>query len=275
MNLLYCGDAPSQEGIVLSALSLAKQTQQPLHIYILTMQYAGENRSFNALPQAFANRLQAVLRQKNSQSSVQLFDVTGAFEKEKPAANLDTRFTPYCMLRLYADGIDEIPERILYLDTDVICLKNPDAFYEQDFDGADLVGVLDYYGHWFFHQRWLRFDYMNSGVLLLNMQRIRETGLFENARRRCMNRKMFMPDQSALNKLAKKKFARRAYNEQRRWDPKKTVFLHFTTSFRFFPRFRMISVKPWQREAVHEVLGYAMLDSLYQEADTLKAKGLL
>lgn len=34
---------------------------------------------------------------------------------------MGTRFTPCCMLRLYADRIPELPDRLLYLDTDVLC----------------------------------------------------------------------------------------------------------------------------------------------------------
>ncbi len=36
---------------------------------------------------------------------------------------MKTRFTPCCMLRLFADEILELPDKILYLDNDVICRK--------------------------------------------------------------------------------------------------------------------------------------------------------
>lgn len=78
---------------------------------------------------------------------------------------------------------------------------------------------------------------------------------------------MFMPDQSALNKLVQKKvlFARR-YNEQRKVHPD-TVFQHFTTSFRWFPVFHTVSVKPWDRQGMHETLGLYEYDSIYDEYD--------
>ena len=65
-----------------------------------------------------------------------------------------------------------------------------------------LHGSLDYYGKWFFKNKKIKFNYINSGVLLLNMKKIRETGLFKKAREMCQNKKMFMPDQSSLNKLS-------------------------------------------------------------------------
>lgn len=100
-----------------------------------------------------------------------------------------------------------------------------------------LHGSLDYYGKWFFKNKKIKFNYINSGVLLLNLKKIRETELFKKAREMCQNKKMFMPDQSSLNKLSVgKKIEKRKYNEQRRLK-KDTVFQHFTTSFRLLPFF--------------------------------------
>ena len=48
--------------------------------------------------------------------SVTLFDISDIFLAELPLANLDTRFTPFSMLRLYADEVEELPKKLLYLD---------------------------------------------------------------------------------------------------------------------------------------------------------------
>ena len=115
-------------------------------------------------------------------------------------------------------------------------------------------------------------EYLNSGVLLLNLEKIRETGLFEKCRERCRVRKMFMPDQSAINKLSRyKKIEDRKFNEQRKLQ-NDTVFQHFTTSFRFVPIFRKISVKPWQIEKVHSVLKLYEYDDILAEYKKLKEK---
>ena len=117
-----------------------------------------------------------------------------------------------------------------------------------------LHGSLDYYGKWFFKNKKIKFNYINSGVLLLNLKKIRETGLFKKAREMCQNKKMFMPDQSSLNKLSvNKKIEQRKYNEQRRLR-KDTVFQHFTTSFRLLPFFHKVTIKPWNIDKVHKKL---------------------
>ena len=98
----------------------------------------------------------------------------------------------------------QIPDRILYLDDDIVIRGDITAFYKQNIKGIELVGVLDYWGRFFFHNVKTKrvFDYLNSGVLLLNMTKIKQTSLFAKVRDMMQTKKMFLPDQSAINKLA-------------------------------------------------------------------------
>lgn len=262
MNILYCGDRNIANGVVLSVLSLLECIDIPLNIYILTMQLETEAKTFYGLPQSFADELDKLVKKYNPSSSVKLIDATDLFADQPPTANLETRFTPCCMLRLFADKIEQLPDRLLYLDNDVICRSDCSDFYFQDIEQYELVGVLDYYGRWLFRNNILHADYLNSGVLLLNLAMIRQTGLFEKCRRRCQEKKMFMPDQSAINKLATaKNIDKRKFNDQRKLHDD-TVFQHFTTSFRFFPYIHTVSVKPWQIDKVHSVLKLHEYDQL-------------
>lgn len=266
MNILYCGDKNIADGLMISVLSLLQQVKEPLHICILTMSQAG----CEPLPDTLAEVLEQRVRPGGG--TVTLLDVSDLFTRQPPKANLGTRFTPCCMLRLYADLLPEIPDRILYLDTDVVCRMDCREFYEQDMGEAEVAGVLDYYGSWFFRRNILRRDYLNSGVLLLNMKRIRQTGLFQKCRDRCAEKEMFMPDQSAINKLAiRKKILPRRYNEQRKLHPD-TVLQHFSTSFRFFPYIRTVTVKPWQPDRMHKVLKLHEYDDLLEEFRQWKAE---
>lgn len=271
MNILYCGDKNIGDGVMLSVLSLTKYVNEPLHIYILTMGYAAAEKTYEPLPRSLADFLDRRVKMQNAESSVTWIDAGALFAAEPPTANLGTRFTPCCMLRLYADQIDALPDRILYLDNDVLCRADIADLYAQDMDGCELCGVLDHYGKWFFKRNPLRLDYLNSGVLLLNLAEIRKTGLFAKCRERCAAKKMFMPDQSALNKLAvNKRIAPRRYNEQRKLQ-KDTALQHFTTSFRFLPWFHAVSVKPWQIDRMHKVLKLYEYDELLSEYLSLKA----
>lgn len=270
MNILYSGDARIADGVFMSALSIVKHTCEPIHFYILTasLTHNGEYRA--GLSPSFAEFLQEYLSACSSGVRVSLIDISDKFADQTPQANINTRFTPFCMLRLYADDVEAIPDKILYLDNDVICRGDISELYDTDVSGASLAGVLDHYGSHFFRQRFYRRDYLNSGVLLLNMKMIRENGLFARAREMCVTKKMFMPDQSALNKLCTDKvICKRRFNEQRRLR-EDTVLQHFTTSFRLFPYFHSVTVKPWNVEGMHSTLKLHEYDALIDEYLSVK-----
>lgn len=259
MNIMFCGDRGVCQGIFLSALSICKNIIEPINFYILTASVEGHQ----PITQEFANEMELILKTKNNQHRVILFDISDRFQSYLPLANMNTRFTPMCMLRLFADMVAEIPEKVLYLDTDVLCYEEFSEMYEMDMSDYEIAGVPDRYGKWFFGNA-LKHNYLNSGVLLLNMKKIRETSLFEKCREMCRDRKMFMPDQTALNKLARKRKIPSRYNNQgdMRED---TVFKHFTTSFRFLPRFEVVTVKPWQVNKMHDELGIFEFDDIIEE----------
>lgn len=265
MNILYCGDKKIEDGLIISVLSLAKAVKEPLSIYVVTMKLIYEEKTFSPVSEEIISFLNGYLKAKNEESFVKLIDVTDLFNAQRPIKNMATRFTPYCMLRLYADQISDLPEKILYLDNDVICRLDCLDFYNQDITNYEIVGVLDHYGKWFFRNNPFKADYINSGVLLMNLKKIKETGLLKKCRDRCKEKKMFMPDQSALNKLAiQKKIEPRRFNEQRKLH-KNTVLQHFTTSFRFLPWFHKLTVKPWQIDEVHNKLNLYEYDELFAE----------
>lgn len=63
----------------------------------------------------------------------------------------------------------------------------------------------------------------------------------------------------------------RKYNEQRRLHAD-TVLQHFTTSFRLFPWFHTVSVKPWNRYGLHNTLRLHEYDDLLAEYDAYAAE---
>lgn len=280
MNILFCGDKNVQDGLLIAVLSLLENTQEHLDIYVLTLDMSMNGRIYSPIEQTFVDYLnETVSAQYDDRLYTKLIDTTDLFKDETPDANLSTRFTPCCMLRLFADKIDEIPDRILYLDTDVICRRDFGDFYYQNMDGVEIAGVLDYYGSWFFRKNIFKRDYLNSGVLLMNMCELRKTGLLSSCRHMCTTKQMFMPDQSALNKLSVSKgICEIKYNDQRRLHSD-TVFQHFTTHFRFFPYVRTETVKPWQTEEVTTILHIpeseygALFAKYYDIKESMKSAG--
>lgn len=265
MNILYCGDKNIEKGLIISVISLLQNCIEQLNIYVLTIDIDEGCINYKPVSSEVISYLNQEVKLYNPLNSIELINITKQFKLCMPLANMHTRFTPCCMLRLYADLIDELPDKILYLDNDVICREDIYEFYSRDISECELIGVLDYYGSWLFRNDLLRRDYINSGVLLMNLDKIRETGLFDKCRKLCRDKKMFMPDQSSINKLSVyKQFADRRYNEQRKLHSN-TVMQHFTTSFRLFPWIHMVRVKPWQIDKMHEVLQLHEYDNILEE----------
>ena len=114
-------------------------------------------------------------------------------------------------------------------------------------------------------------DYINSGILLLNLPEIKATNLFVKARRMIATRHMFMPDQPRSTVFRTPKKSRRGgsmINDA----SSRHRFQHFTTSFRFFPWFHILTVKPWQISNVHKDLRLHEYDGLLEEYQQLKSE---
>ena len=137
MNILYCGDKNIEDGLIISILSLLKNVNTNLNIYVLTI----NSEKFKI--QGVSDKCIYILNEKikliNKENTIKKIDITDIFEKEIPYQNMKTRFTPCCMLRLFADEIDELPSKILYLDNDVICRKDCQDFYNQNMKNYEIA----------------------------------------------------------------------------------------------------------------------------------------
>ena len=269
MNILYSGDRGIESGLIISVLSLMKHIREPLHVYVLTATFEYEGKVYRKVHDRTIETLHDKLHFTNPDNDITLVNISEVFMESLPVANMQTRFTPGCMIRLFADHIRPLPERLLYLDNDVVCLGDISEFYHQDMTGVEFAGVLDYYGSWLFRKHWRERDYINSGVLLMNMPEIQRTGLLPACRCRCAEKRMFMPDQTALNDLAtRKRICDRRYNEQRTTQTD-TRLRHFSTSFRFAPWFRPVSVKPWDKDRLYGILEEHSFDDILREAEKI------
>jgi len=264
MNILYCGDNGIKDGLYISIKSLLKHSKDVLHIYCLSMRYDG----YTILDKKFIYELDSMVKLTNIDSFVKLIDITEYYEDN---INKDTNFTPYSMLRLYADLLD-LPNKLLYLDTDVLAYNNFNDFYNIDNTNYEVVGSLDYYGQHIYKKNISKKDYLNSGVLLLNLDLIKENASFIKARKMVKKLKMLLPDQSAINMCCKKKLiVDRKYNEQKSINCD-TVFRHFTTTFTFKPVFKTQTVKPWDIARMHSVLNCYEFDDILDDFKNKKER---
>ena len=139
MNLLFCGDKNIEKGLIISCFSLIKNVKEKLNIYVLTINLKQEDKNIEPITDRCIKALDNVVKEENEESFVKKIDITTLFQNEVPVLNMKTIFTPCCMLRLFADEIPELPEKILYLDTDVVCRQSFDEFYYQDMKGIEFA----------------------------------------------------------------------------------------------------------------------------------------
>lgn len=140
MNVLYCGDKNIEDGLIISVLSLLKNVDENLNIYVLTIN--SKDWNIEGVTDVCIEVINSKMKKINKENWIKKIDITDLFEKELPAKNMKTRFTPCCMLRLFADEVEELPDRILYLDNDVICRKDCKDFYNQNMDNYELARFI-------------------------------------------------------------------------------------------------------------------------------------
>lgn len=209
VNVFYAGNKKVFDMIMISVLSIAKTSSEPICVYIVTMDLSDQNPKYTPITQAHADFLDNLIKGYNKESMVVLKDVTEIYNANifESKNNLD-RFTPYALLRIFADFYD-FPDKIIYLDVDTVVNNDIAELYNQDVEDFELGVVRDV----FVFGLKLHKTYFNSGMLLMNMKKIKETGLLEKTRELCKNRKMTFLDQDALNfSVTHKKMLDRKFN---------------------------------------------------------------
>lgn len=261
INILYCGNENAFDGMLIGTLSIVKHTSSPVNMYILTMDLTDIDKKHTPITKLQTDYLEAVLHEKNESSHVSLIDITNLFCSEMLGSpNMNSFYTPYCLLRLFADEVDDLPDKILYLDTDIVINGDIIDLYSIDIGDHEIGAVEDYLGKWFKYH-----GYINSGVLLMNLPKIHETHLFQKTRECCATKKMWFPDQDSLNSLVQNKLMLPTrYNAQRRM-VENTLVRHFSKSIRLWPYYHTINVKPWEVERVHKLLKLHNFDDILED----------
>ncbi len=249
INLMFCGNDKIYDGLLISLLSIVKYSKEPLNINVITVDLSDIDEKYTPITEEHRVELERVIKRANSQSEIKVIDISKQFREEMmEGKNMKTHYTPYIFLRLFADKIKELPDKLLYMDIDIVCYDDIAKIYNTDVLNYEFAAVKDYYGKWF-----IDFNYMNSGVLLMNLKKLKETNALSKCRQMCLEKKMLLPDQTALNKCCKfKMLLPRKYNEQKK-RTEDTVVRHFSMTMKFIPYFKTINIKPWHIDQVHDV----------------------
>lgn len=130
-------------------------------------------------------------------------------------------------------------DKILYLDADLIVKRNIEKLYSTELEDNYLAGTVDLFAKdKGFAEKWNNANYINSGVLLMNLKKIREDKLLSKLIEKTMElaEKLNFPDQDVLNLVCagKIKLVSPRYNFTSRYMSKKwwmkpfAVIWHYT-----------------------------------------------
>lgn len=267
-NILFGGNYKVYDGILLCLMSMVKHTKSELHVYILSADLYDVNPEYRPITEENRKFLEDYIKKTNTKSTVKLITL-GQYFKDwvNSSVNKLSEYTPFAFLRLFMDRVPEIPSKTIYLDTDIMINGDIQELFDTDIEEYEIGAVLDRYGTWFIAEK-----YFNTGVLLINKDKIIESNLFGRTLDMCVTKKMAFPDQSALNKCVEKIiYLPRKFNEQGNLR-KDTVVQHFSKRIKWLPFFHTQNVKPWQIEQVHKTYKWHHYDETYDEYLKLKGK---
>ena len=269
INILYCGNDKVFDGILTSSLSIFKRTQttEPIRIYIYTMDVSYLKPAYTKIEDEQVEFLDRVAKQYNPENQVVSVDVTELYKKEFGGCpNENAYCSPYTLLRLFADMIDGMPEdKLLYLDADIMFNRDITLLYYQNIEDYEYAAARDHYG------KYLKApNYINAGVLLFNMKKVKETGLLVKARKLIKTKKMLFADQDAVYRSTTKKLMLpQKFNDQK-FLHKSTVVRHFSKRLFWLPYPHTDNIKQWHVTKVHKVFGYDQFDDILYEYIYLK-----
>ncbi len=251
-------------------LSIFKRTEtkEPFKIFIFTMDVSHLKPEYVPISDAQTEFLLSVAKSFNEKNEVERIDVTELYMREFAACpNEGAYCSPYTLIRLFADLVPQIPDRLLYSDADVMFNRDIRLLYDIPLDGAEYAAANDHYGKYLLNPH-----YINAGILLFDMKKARETGLFEKARELIKTKKLTFADQSALiRSTTKKKLLPQRFNDQK-FLHKHTVVRHFSKRLFWLPYPHTDNVKQWQVSRVHKIFGYYVFDDILYEYIYLKEK---
>lgn len=269
INILLCGNEKVFDGALTELISITNKTKEAINCYIFTMNLTRVKPEYTAITDEQIEFLQDVIKSKNTENKITKIDVTEIYEAEfGKCANETAYCTPYTLLRLLADKIENIPDKLLYLDIDMMAAGDIAELYNTDITDYEYAAVKEKYG-----SKFIRPDYINAGMLLLNMKKIKETGMLRKSRELIKTKKMLFADQDAIfRSTTKKKLLPRKYNEQSKFNRKDTVICHFCKRLLWRPYPHTENYKQWNVEEVHKVLKCYAFEEDLKEYLELKEK---
>ena len=263
VNILFCGNDKVFDGMLTCALSIMKRSEskEPYRFFVYTMDVSHLRADFLPVSGEQIAFFSEVIKSYNPANEVDLIDVSDIYAAEFAGCPNETAYcSPYTLIRLFADIVAGMPDKLLYLDADVLFNRDIHLLYDRDIEGYEYAAAREHYGKFL-----VRPDYINAGMLLLNIPEIKKTGLLRKARELIKTKKLMFADQDAVfRSTTRKMLLPQRFNDQK-FLHKHTVLRHFSKRLFWFPYPHTANIKQWHVTKVHKVFGYDQFDDILYE----------
>ena len=263
VNVLFCGNDKVFDGMLTCALSIIKRTlsDEPITFYVYTMDVSHISEAYKPVSDAQIAFFNRVIKGYNSENRVVKVDVSELYREEFDSCPNESAYcSPYTLIRLFADRVEGMPDKVLYLDVDVLFNRDIHLLYDLDVADVEYAAARDHYGKYLLYP-----NYINAGVILMNLKHMKQTGILTRARALLREKKLVFADQSALiRSTTKKKVLPQKFNDQK-FLHRHTVIRHFSKRLFWLPYPHTDNIKQWQISKVHRIFYYYCFDDILYE----------
>ncbi len=261
--ILFCGNYKVFDGMLSTMISIFKRSvsKEPLTFFVFTMDVSHLKADYVSVSDKQIAFLENLAKSYNPETCVKKIDVTEVYKREFDSCpNEQCYCSPYTLIRLFADLFEEIPDKLLYLDIDLLFNRDIDLLWNIDVENYEYAAARDHYGKFLVNP-----NFVNAGVILFNIKKCRQTGLFKKSRELIKTKKLVFADESALiRSTTSKKMLSQRFNDQK-FLYKNTVIRHFSKRLFWLPYPHTANIKQWSVTKVHKVFGYENFDDILYE----------
>ncbi len=262
INIMLAGNSRVFDGVLTCALSIFMRSRndEAMNFYVLTMDVSHIKPEYTPITEKQINFLDRTAKKYNKDNSFTRIDVTELYREEFDGCpNENAYCSPYTLIRLFADRLP-LPDKILYLDADIMFNRDIHLLYDIDVSDVEYAAARDHYGKYLVNP-----NYINAGVILMNLGKMRGTGILTSARKLLREKKLPFADQSALiRSTTARKLLPQRFNDQK-FLHKHTVVRHFSKRLFYLPYPHTENIKQWDVSRVHRVFGYYNFDDVLYE----------
>ena len=123
IHILFCGNQGVFDGMLTCALSIFRRSQltEGITFHLMTMDVSHLNPNFVPIQPEQIAFFERVIQSYHPDNTVACYDVSDLYQQEFAGCpNEGAYCSPYTLIRLLADRIDALPDKLLYLDVDVM-----------------------------------------------------------------------------------------------------------------------------------------------------------